>query len=346
MARKLSELSEFTGTPADTDEIEVLDKSDHTYGASGTNKRWSIANMVTWLQTLFAPLSHNHSISQVTDLQDALVDKQDALAEGAFEDGDKTKLDNIEAGATADQTDSEIETAYNNRVSVASQGDAEAGTSTTVYRWTPQRIAQAIAALQTGSIQNNFTATTDPATTDDTSAGYSIGSVWVNTTADEAYRCVDNTASAAVWVKTSLTTDELATVATTGSYNDLADKPTIPTNAPTISSGAGVPSSTPAKVGDIYIDTTNDDAYIAVGTASGADWEKSNDGAGGGGDANITYSATEPSSPSDGDLWVDTSEILDTPVRSADITSIVALTQAEYDALTPVATTLYVITDA
>ena len=52
--------------------------------------------------------------------------------------------------------------------------------------------------------------------------------------------------------------------------------------APIISSGAGAPASTPSKVGDIYIDTTNDDAYIAVGTASSADWEKSNDGAGGG----------------------------------------------------------------
>ena len=52
--------------------------------------------------------------------------------------------------------------------------------------------------------------------------------------------------------------------------------------APIISSGAGTPSSTPSKVGDIYIDTTNDNAYIATGTASSADWEISNDGAGGG----------------------------------------------------------------
>lgn len=52
--------------------------------------------------------------------------------------------------------------------------------------------------------------------------------------------------------------------------------------APTISSGAGAPGSTPTKVGDIYIDTTGDDAYIAVGTASSSDWEISNDGAGGG----------------------------------------------------------------
>lgn len=65
---------------------------------------------------------------------------------------------------------------------------------------------------------------------------------------------------------------------------------------PAISSGAGAPASTPSKVGDIYIDTTNDDAYIAVGTASSGDWEKSNDGAGGGisdGDkGDITVSAS------------------------------------------------------
>ena len=60
---------------------------------------------------------------------------------------------------------------------------------------------------------------------------------------------------------------------------------------------------------------------------------------------NFSYQPTAPTTPADGDLWVDTSVQLDLPVTSADITSIVALTQAEYDALTPVATTLYVITD-
>ena len=38
--------------------------------------------------------------------------KQGILTEGAFVDGDKRKLDNIEDGATADQTASEIKTAY------------------------------------------------------------------------------------------------------------------------------------------------------------------------------------------------------------------------------------------
>ena len=52
---------------------------------------------------------------------------------------------------------------------------------------------------------------------------------------------------------------------------------------PTISSGEGAPSSTPTKVGDIYIDTTGDASYTAVGTASSVDWQKDNDGSGGSG---------------------------------------------------------------
>lgn len=151
-----------------------------------------------------------------------------AATTASFTTADETKLDGIEAGATADQSDAEIEAAYNAQVAIVSQGDAEAGTSTTPYRWTPQRIAQAIAALGTGGLQNNFIATTDPAVTDDTTEGYSIGSVWINTTADEAYRCVDNTDGAAVWVKTTLSADELATVAITGDYEDLANKPSVP----------------------------------------------------------------------------------------------------------------------
>jgi hypothetical protein len=43
-----------------------------------------------------------------------------------------------------------------------------------------------------------------------------------------------------------------------------------------VSSGSGAPASTPSAVGDIYIDTTADIPYIATGTASSADWLKSN----------------------------------------------------------------------
>jgi hypothetical protein len=42
--------------------------------------------------------------------------------------------------------------------------------------------------------------------------------------------------------------------------------------APVISTGTAAPTSTPAKVGNIYIDTTGAKAYIAKGTSSSADW--------------------------------------------------------------------------
>lgn len=38
--------------------------------------------------------------------------------------------------------------------------------------------------------------------------------------------------------------------------------------------GAGAPSSTPANVGDTYIDTTNKKMYVAMGTSSSSDWKK------------------------------------------------------------------------
>lgn len=46
--------------------------------------------------------------------------------------------------------------------------------------------------------------------------------------------------------------------------------------APTISSGNGAPTSTPAKIGDIYIDTTNYKTYISKGASAAADWIKQN----------------------------------------------------------------------
>lgn len=57
------------------------------------------------------------------------------------------KLNTVETGATGDPTDSEVVTAYNAEVDVVTQALAEAGASDDVYRWTPERVAQAIAAL-------------------------------------------------------------------------------------------------------------------------------------------------------------------------------------------------------
>ncbi len=59
-------------------------------------------------------------------------------------DAERTKLTGIETAATADQTNAEIETAYNAQVSQASQGEMQAGTVTSDRRVTPQRVKQAV----------------------------------------------------------------------------------------------------------------------------------------------------------------------------------------------------------
>ncbi len=68
--------------------------------------------------------------------------------------------------------------------------------------------------------QNNLTAVGAPAVTDDSGDGYSQLSTWIDTsvTPKEIYVCIDATLGAAVWLKTTLTIDELGTMATQDSY--------------------------------------------------------------------------------------------------------------------------------
>jgi len=70
-------------------------------------------------------------------------------------------------------------------------------------------------AVFAGAIQHNLTGTSPPTVNNDETQGYSKNSVWFDTGANpvEIYRCVDPTEGAAVWITTSLTIDELGTVA-------------------------------------------------------------------------------------------------------------------------------------
>ena len=54
-------------------------------------------------------------------------------------------------------------------------------------------------ALQADIPQNKFDATVAPAVSNDTTEGYSVGSLWINTTAKTAYVCTDASTGAAVW---------------------------------------------------------------------------------------------------------------------------------------------------
>jgi hypothetical protein len=61
---------------------------------------------------------------------------------------------------------------------------------------------------------DNLSASTDPGAADDSSLGYSAGSTWFNVSSGEIFRCLDAAEGAAVWAKTSLTLDELGSMAT------------------------------------------------------------------------------------------------------------------------------------
>ena len=54
---------------------------------------------------------------------------------------DSAKVAGIEANATADQSDAEIETAYNNQVAQVSSGERTAGTETAIRRFSPADVA-------------------------------------------------------------------------------------------------------------------------------------------------------------------------------------------------------------
>lgn len=64
------------------------------------------------------------------------------------------------------------------------------------------------------TIQHNYTATVAPTATDDTNAGYEKGSDWINTVSGIVYKCVDATASSAVWK--DLSTDTTGTGVSVG----------------------------------------------------------------------------------------------------------------------------------
>src|SRR5690606_8990410 len=75
--------------------------------------------------------------------------------------------------------------------------------------------ANGLIAVATGgqAVQDNLTATADPDADDDSTEGYSARSLWFNLPSSEVFRCMDASEGAAVWVKTSLTIDELGALA-------------------------------------------------------------------------------------------------------------------------------------
>lgn len=98
----------------------------------------------------------------------------------------KVILDSTSAAFTVAQENKLAGIAANAEVNVQSDWDATSGDAV---------------ILNKPEVTKTFVASIAPTATDDTSAGYSVGSVGVDTSVPDVYVCTDDTASAAVWTK-------------------------------------------------------------------------------------------------------------------------------------------------
>lgn len=160
------------------------------------------------------------------------------------------------------------------------------------------------------NLKNNYSATVDPTTTDDSNANYGVGSVWINTSTNLIFICVDNTIGNAIWLSVSsgggsapannygaasapttagtgsnagysvgstwiTTTGDIyictAITATTGTWHQVDSS--INNNFSATSAPPSGTPSVPYSVGSMWYDTTAHDFYIAIATG----WVKVSD---------------------------------------------------------------------
>lgn len=120
----------------------------------------------------------------------------------------------------------------------------------------------------TAGTKDNLAATADPAVTDDSNAGYAVGSQWINVTTDKAWICVDASVGAAVWRAADLS--QLQGTAATLDKLDATVDPTLTDDA-----NAGY------AVGSHWANVTTDELWACVdATAGAAKWKTVTDAAG------------------------------------------------------------------
>jgi outer membrane protein assembly factor BamB len=130
--------------------------------------------------------------------------------------------------------------------------------STGAAVWIETTVA-AVSVDPIGQKKSKLNATVAPAVTDDGTAGYAVGSVWIDTTADKAYVCVDSSTGAAVWLETTIAAVSVDPIGQKKSKLNATVAPAV-----TDDGVAGY------AVGSVWIDTTADKGYVCLDASTGA----------------------------------------------------------------------------
>ena len=124
------------------------------------------------------------------------------------EDGSGADPGAPSGGGTATTSADVVALIAANAPTAASQAEMEAGTETALRSMSPLRVAQAIAALETGGTAgplNNYTATAAPGASDDNATGgYSVGSRWLWVAQRRFYVCTSSATGAARWLEVAV----------------------------------------------------------------------------------------------------------------------------------------------
>lgn len=165
---QIEKLNKVSGDPNGTQDGALGDLVLATDGSGPWVKTTSSGTLTGWVDVSATGGGGGGAVDSVNGATGVVVLDPDDLDDSATTNkfttvADIEKLAEIEANATADQSDSEIETAYNNRVDQVSGGEKAAGTETSVRRFSPGDVKDMIDAHSSpGSGSTNITVVESP----------------------------------------------------------------------------------------------------------------------------------------------------------------------------------------